>query len=317
MVNSRDIQTNVLPFIAFMAGAVIRPDDRRRSVALIIGGISGIALRLAAGWLLYDSAFAVNAIYPLDPASIGERLPLYLIGLTVFVPGGLILGLLYRGPRRPEMLITLVGYFLFFLLQNYSTVHSTLPKRIVLALRYFLPLLPLLVFAMAESTPRLWSRVRERLLPTRQRQFAALSVTAITVWLVGTAAASVLIQWGLNRWTATQAVIQAEIEKYVEYESVVVTNRKSTYKYLDGVKRLYFPLNSTDMTARKARRLAVRYDEIVIVILDRSDSTFWRDEALENEKFIASLGTSASLQIDRHVTATDRLRIWRLASEEP
>jgi hypothetical protein len=308
--------TNVLPFVAFFVGAVFRPDDRRRSLALAIGGVAGVSLRLLAGQLVYGSAFTVNAEYPFDSASIDERLLLYLVGLTIFVPGGLVLGMLYRGPRRPEMLVTLVTYFLFFLLQNFSTVYSTLPKRIVLALRYFLPLLPLLAFAMAESTPRIWLQVRERLFSRHRPRFVATSVAAVTVWLAGTAGGALLIQWGLDRWTGTQAVIQREIEERVDYESVIVTNRRSTYKYMSGLRGLYVPLDSADLSAPKMRRLAKRYDEVLIVILDRSDTSYWREKTLENAKFVASLGTSPVLQVDRQITDTDRLRIWRLRSDE-
>jgi len=82
------------------------------------------------------------------------------------------------------------------------------------------------------------------------------------------------------------------------------------------VAGVYLPFNSTNMNAQKMRRLAERYDEVTIVILDRSDTPFWRKEFLSNAAFVASLGGSPALLVDRQASPTDRLRIWQLRSND-
>lgn len=66
---------------------------------VLIGGIVGLAVRLASSALAYGDAFFVK-----DPgvafslAYLFPNLPLYLLGLLVFIPGGLWVAWQYKGP---------------------------------------------------------------------------------------------------------------------------------------------------------------------------------------------------------------------------
>ena len=48
------------------------------------------------------------------------------------------------------------------------------------------------------------------------------------------------------------------------------------------------------------------------MLLDRSDSAFWLDDARNNEAFVAKLPVTPRLELDEQLNPTDRLRIWRV-----
>ena len=157
---------NPFLFVPLFAGTVIRREVR--CWALVVGGLAGLALRPLTMYWYFGEAFFERGAYAFAPHSLEERVPLYLLGLLILVPGGLILSLLYKGRRRPEVVSTIVLVLAFFLFQRYSSVAAGPLKRVVLALRYFIPLLPIMAFAMSESVPRLWRHWVERAAPARR-----------------------------------------------------------------------------------------------------------------------------------------------------
>ncbi len=300
---------NALPFAAFFAGAVLRRE--RGAWALIAGGVLGLAVDgLANAWVFGDPLY-LRGGYAFSPQTLGERLPLYLFGLLVLVPGGLAAGLAYRGRRRPELVATVALFFGFYLLQAYGMTASSTAKRLVIALRYFLPLLPILAFATAEVAPRLWAgggRARGRPGPLAEAALAA----SLSVWIAGVATASVLVHWTLDRWTRAQAHIQEEILAVTGDDSVVVVNYWGVRKHLRLLERTHLPVRRSEVRAAELERLARERDDLFIVFLDRSDSEAWRQDARKNAAFLAALRPEPELLVDDRVTPTDRLRIWRV-----
>ena len=97
-------ESAVLPFIPLFAGSVLRWD--RGWGWLLVGGLAGTALHAVSNSLVFGDAMFVRGanVYPFAPETLLERLPLYLFGLLVLVPGGLALGFAYRGRRQQELL---------------------------------------------------------------------------------------------------------------------------------------------------------------------------------------------------------------------
>jgi hypothetical protein len=262
--------------------------------------------------MVHGDAFFVRgpeALYPFDLTTLHERLPIYLLGLLVLVPGGLAFGLAYRGRRRPEVVATLVFFFLFYLFQAYGMSASSFPKRLVLALRYFDPLLPLLAFAMAESLPRTLSAFLARL-PNRPRAEALVGAAA-SLWIAGTLAATLVVHPALDRWSASQVEIREAIERHVPADVVLVANGVAIQKFIDDVSRPYLTLFRDDVSDGDLARLREQHGGFVVAFLDRSDSAYWRDDAALNAAFVARIGAPEPV-LDLRATATDRLRIWRV-----
>jgi hypothetical protein len=65
------------------------------------------------------------------------------------------------------------------------------------------------------------------------------------------------------------------------------------------------------VSAEDLAELERRHGGYVVAFLDRSDSDYWRSDAEQNEAFLARLQPGEPL-VDVRVTATDRLRIWRV-----
>jgi hypothetical protein len=302
--------TNCLPFIGLYAGTVLRREPR--CLALIAGGLMGLGVRLLATYLQHGDPFFERGAYPLDLASIGERLPLHLLALLVLVPGGLVAASAYRGRRRPEVIFSVWLYFAFYLFQEYSTDTTSLAKRIVLALRYFIELLPLLVLGMADAVPRALRALRSRLPDASWTAVVRVAALALVAWLIGLSVASVAVHAYLDRWSAGQAAIAQAIQEHTGDDTVVITNPEATYKFMRQADRRYQYVSNWVVTPEEVTQLVDRHGEVFIVLLDRTDSDYWRERSQQHDVFIASLEQEPVLELDRAFSPTDRLRIWRL-----
>jgi 4-amino-4-deoxy-L-arabinose transferase-like glycosyltransferase len=306
-------ESAVLPFVPLFAGALLRRD--RGWIWLLLGGLAGTAAHLAGNQILFGTPLFVRGavFYPFD-AAVWDRLWLYLVGLLVFVPGGLLLGLDYRGRRRPEVVATIALFFLFYLFQAYGMVESGTLKRIVTALRYFAPLLPLLAFAMAETLPRRLAGIAAR--SAAAAAFERRAGVLAALWIAGVAAASLAVHPGFARWSASQAEIRDAIERNVPRDAVMIGNGAAIRKFADEYAREFVILSRLELAEDDTRALAARHPDFFVVFLDRSDSDYWRGDAARNAEFVERLPGAPQLLVDIQPTATDRLRIWRVAAGE-
>ena len=62
---------------------------------------------------------------------------------------------------------------------------AALARAVVIALRYFIPLIPVLAFAMAKVVPRAWSWLGERAGAERRPALRTLAATALAAWIGG------------------------------------------------------------------------------------------------------------------------------------
>lgn len=306
-------ESNVLPFLCLFAGTVLRGE--RKCVGLVAGGVIGATARFVISWITFGDPLYVKAPYQFAFGTIMERLPLYMLGLLVLVPGGLVFGLAYRGRRRPEVVATVVLFFLFYLFQPYGITASSFAKRLVIALRYFLPLLPLLAFATAESLPRLWRNAQARL-PRQRRLLDGVAALVLVFWVTGLAVAATGVHFAYHQWSSTQRTMRDAILEVTGPESVLVTNWWATRKFTSELDRRFLPLDRDETTPEQIEQLIDYHDVVWIVLLDRSDSPYWLEDAERNAAFLVSLEPwSPELRFDQAVTPTDRLRIWRLGPE--
>jgi len=302
--------TNVLIFAPFFAGSVLRRE--RKSWALLVGGLLGLGVRLLLMHFYFGNPFAERGAYLFHPQTLHERLPLYLLGLLVLVPGGLVFAFAYRGRRRAELLGCVALTFCFYLFQQFSTDTTGWSKRLVLALRYFIPLLPVLAYGMAESLPRLWRRLLERSGAGRRRRLEALGATLVALWIAGVAAAAVSVHPVMGRWAAHQAEISDALHAIVPVDVPIVTNWPATRKFLRPLQERYDPVHRAWCRPEHVATLLERHGAFFLVLLDRSDSAYWRRDAEANQTFVDALAGSRELLLDRRFTPTDRLRIWRI-----
>jgi 4-amino-4-deoxy-L-arabinose transferase-like glycosyltransferase len=304
-------EPNVLIFAPFYLGALLRAE--RGVWALVVGGLVGVGLRIAANqWIHGDPLFyrvtGADAIgYGFGLAAVVQNLPGHALALLVLVPGGLLGGVLYRGRRWPELVSTVVLFTLFHLAYSYGAVESGGLKRLVLGLRFYIPLLPVLAIALAEWLPRAWSRLpesRRRALDDVVRIGAWAGVVALGVGLIATHAL-------FARWSATQGEIAAAIYSNTPDNAVVVSDFVTSVKFMNGI---YGPRRNVDLrqlSPEIRRGLLSRDDALYVVLLDRLDSTFMRARSRDNAMLVEALSLPEPL-LDRNFAA-ERLRIWRIS----
>ena len=309
--------TNPVPFVPLFAGAVLRRDGN--CWALVVGGLAGLAAYLGSmTWVYGDPFFTLYShnAYKFDLETLHERLLLYGLGLLILVPGGLVFTLAYRGRRRPEVIASFVGFVGVYLAQEYSQQGYEPMKRMVLALRYLIPILPLVAFAMAESVPRLSRQLlarREGEARTRDERNARRALAGV---LVSLALTSVAVHPVFAAWSSTQAKIRDEIRRRVPVEHVFITNWEATRKFFPELDQKFEHIDRNAIRPDDVPGLVDRYGQVFIVFLDRTDSDMWLEDAKVSADFVVALEPAPELLVDRRVSSTDRLRIWHLGRAE-
>jgi hypothetical protein len=299
-------EANVLLFAAFFVGSALRRDPGWWR--LVVGGLLGLSVRFAAAALFFGDPFFVKEPAAFSLEAIPRTLPLYAFSLLVLVPGGLVAALAYRGPRHLELVATVALFAGFHLLYAYSAEESGWAKRLVLGPRYFIPLLPVLAFAAAEVWPRLAAR-----LPAGGRRWGERLLSVALPAAIGLAALALAGgQWVHARWAGGQAVIRDAILANTSDGSVIVSNSRATGKFIDHVYDGRLMLDRDSLQRRHLERLLARGGSFYLVLLDRSDSEFWRRDAVDNLMFLTQVGPARELLVDLQATPTDRLRIWRV-----
>ena len=118
-------EPNPALFAIFFAGALLRRE--RQVVALILGGLAGVACRPLSAALAYGNPLFIkkSCLRILGRLYAGENSgSKYLTALLVLVPGGLIFALFYRGKRWIELVATVVVYLGIFIDWDYNGAAS-------------------------------------------------------------------------------------------------------------------------------------------------------------------------------------------------
>lgn len=305
--------TNTIPFIPLFAGTVLRRDSHWW--ALLVGGLAGIAGYLVSmDWVYGDALYSLYTrnTYRFDLDTLHERVALYSLGLLVLVPGGFVFTLAYRGRRRPEVIAGFLGFVGVYLAQEYSMQGFALVNRIVLALRYLNPVLPLVAFAMGESVPRLWRQMLERRTGAGRSRLETGGRRVLATALAGLAVACVAVHPIFAAWASGRAEIRDAIHRHVPVDGVFITNWIGTRKYLPEMEQKYKHIDRNDIRPEEVAGLAERYGLVFLVFLDRTDSDLWIEDAKATAAFMGALHPEPELLVDQRVSSTDRIRIWQM-----
>ena len=299
-------ESNPIPFAPLYLGALLRRD--RNVWALVVGGVTGLSLRLLANWLIHGHWMFLKAKLWLATEFIPEKLALYGIAVLVLVPGGLLLSLAYRGRRWPEVCASILAFVGLYVAQEYWTYATSLIRNLIITPRYLIPIVPLMAFAMAEAVPRLWRRFAA----SAGAPFEAIGGGLLAAWAGAVLVAAFAVHPALHAFAAVQGRIQAVLDRHIDRDGVLVTNWAATRKFLRELDLAYLPVDRYEIRVEDANELVRRYGQITVAFLDRSDSRFWRRDRAVNADFIAALEPEPVLLADETFSAHERLRIWRV-----
>lgn len=283
-------EPNLLVVGPFVAGALLRRD--RHALRLLFGVAAGASVRLGVAALVFDDPFHFRAPGKYEGLRTQfEALGLIVLALVVLVPGGLLAVAFYRGRRRAEVVATVVLVMGFFTVYGYSAAQSGTLDRVILTPRFVLPVLPLVVFAVAEAAPRLLARVRAGL-RARSDALAERELGRAAVTLL--AAAAVIISIGAHVVVDRKAVVDARVVSAIADNTPrrarLVVNTSSLTKYLGPVLGAQPWTDRDAVPAIGLPSLLIRKGPVYLVFLDRSDSRFRDEEARANEQYLIDAG---------------------------
>jgi hypothetical protein len=243
------------------------------------------------------------------------------LALLVFVPGGLIGALLYRGERWPEVVATVAIFCGVYLSYGYRGEESGLLKGLILGPRYFAPLTPLLAFAAAETFPRLGARYCTSYGTSGTVQAVErLGPLCLRLWVIGLMVLAFIVHPVFAVLSGSSERFREAIYSHSSEDSVVVIDRNSSIKFVNAVFGERRQFEFRDLTPEVLEALLTSYGSITIALLDRRDSAFWRDRALENAKILERLRSRAEFELLFEWgggETSERLRIWRVRSYSP
>jgi hypothetical protein len=262
--------TNPIIFVPFAVGAFVRRE--RGAWPMAVAAVAGGSLRFLSSLLVYGEINHRNpGIFGFALSAPLQTLPIHLLALLILVPGGLMFAALYRGKRRPEVLTTIAVFVSVHLFYTYDAASSGGIKQLILAPRYFCPLLPLLVFAASDSITRLASRFAARL-PSARVVFVTIAVVA--------AGEAVAANWAHARWSRGQRAIVDALYTRTTPQRPVITNLMVTRKYLNELYEREFGrrviVDIDTVTAPRLAMLLTNNPAIDVALLDRRDSDYWR-----------------------------------------
>jgi hypothetical protein len=307
-------ETNVLVFAPLYLGALIRRESRLW--ALIAGGLAGSLLLPLGNWIVFgDPLYIYLRRETFAVSNIPDNLPLYAMALLLFIPAGLICGILYRGERSPEMVATVLLFCAFFLSYSYRGEASGLLRSMILGPRYFAPLTPLLAFAAAEALPRIWAALRTRLASGGAKAMERVAALGVRLYVAGVLLAAFAVHPVLDRLTDPLERFRDAIYAHSAAGSVVVlsrVDRKLVTPMYGKRQRFYIQ----KLTPEILDGLLARHGAITLALHERRESVHLRAWARENEKVLNTLTTRAEFELvfDWGTENSERLRIWRLSA---
>lgn len=305
-------ESNPLVFVVLFAGAVIRRD--RNWPALLLGGLLGGSVRPLTAFLITGDPFFVRhqaaSILALHTAA--HNVVLYLFALLVMVPGGLIAAVAYRGRRRPEVIATILGFTAFYATYGYGAVESGWQRQLILGPRFFLPLLPLLVVAIADVVPRLIARARSA--PLRR-----LVTLTTTLWVLAVLIAIVATHVVVDRWGRTYETIVRALYDSTRPGIALVVDPKALYKYANELYGDRIILSWEEVPADMIPRALGVYGSLQVALLYRSDSDYWVKRGREADNYIQRVAAQCQVEMvhDAPLTQSDRLRVWDVVGCAP
>jgi len=285
-------ETNVLVFIPLFLGSLIRRD--RTVIWLVLGGLVGTAIRMWAVSLVFGDPINMREtgfIYGFGISALGDNLLIYSAALLIMVPGGLWFALRYRGSRHPEVIATVVVVLLFFTFYEYSGSESSGVTRLIVTPRFLLSILPLLALAMAETVPRsfpgLWKMVRRPMPGLPVRVLGGIVVAGILT-------AVIAVHPVHASWANKRLKIRHLIEQTVPADSCIVGTKGVIPQYVDDLGRSVSldprTANGRDEALQAiAAELPRTCPRIILVVLQRTDSPFWRQISDQNLEMVALL----------------------------
>lgn len=285
--------------LVFFAGAFFRREKAWHW--LLIGGLLGVALRPITSALSWHNPFFVKPHGgSFNFTNFRANFLADCAILTFLLPAGLPALLLYRGPRRPEVLVSGVVFTLVHISYLFAVGTGGF-FAIVIGGRFFLLAVPVYIVAIAHAAERLQPRMRPRTWLALQSLLAA-----------GALVAAFAIHPVLHQWSRLHRDIRDRLCATVPPNVTLMTNLAVTGKYLLDFS---CPRPNIDLNADTLKYFEQlkSHGPIYVAIADRQDSTFWTQMGAEGQRAFARLEQLSHPQLlYRGPPDWQSLTVWKL-----
>lgn len=313
-------EPNPLLFAIFFAGALIRWE--RNLVPLILGGLAGVACRPLTSELVYGTPFFVkDYFYGFSGLFAGENAIMYFTALLVLVPGGLIFVLFYRGKRWIELIATVLAYVGLFIAYNYNGAASGGLKQWMLSLRFLIPTMPIVAFAMAHTCSRWYHALIERASLPNRSTLQRTATGAVALWVAGIAVVGLMVNWRSRGWSELHEQVVKTVYANTDPALPIMADLPATVKFLNELngQRMLLDVDLGDANNQLRRyqilRLLDRSKTIQVVLFGRDDSDYWLNKSNDDQAFIAAMSQQlhATLKLQQRFPGLGVLRIWNVS----
>ncbi|HYV98859.1 MAG TPA: hypothetical protein VE967_15500 [Gemmatimonadaceae bacterium] len=294
-------ETNLLVWAPFALGAMFRREPGWRALA---GGIAGgVAVRLAVSLWMYGNPFFLRdqgAGFAIEGAL--RNAAFYAAVLMTFIPLGLAAVVAYRGPRRAELTSAVAATFVLFTFYAYRATSSGLAQQLVLASRFFLPAVPLLVVACAEVYPRWFARLAARGTHLADAASVLACIAAVAVHPV------------VARNSEQQVMIVHAIYGATPDSAVVIENLAGAQRFLNPVYGPRTTVYRHEVPADSLPGLVARNRDVYIAFVDRPETATLREDALENAVYVQGAERVCALVlVYDQAHPGGHVRVWKIA----
>lgn len=312
-------ETNAVVFAPLIVATLFR----YRTIALpvlvgsSIGGVVAIGVRiLLCGALFRRSGSEFQSFH--YTYIVSNLLP-HAVALLLLLPAGLIAALGYRGHRRLELILTVIGFIAVYLMWWYNGSESGRAKQLVIGPgRFYIPLAPLLIIAMANVAERYG---RSLLSKVNAALGARVRAVVIGLGALGLALAVVCGHMAMDRLTAVPQRMAETVLRAVPAGAVVVTNMAGTNKVFSPVYELQhgrrIALDLAAVSPEYLRQILARRPEIWITIAYRTDSAHWIALNGQNDRILAEYRSVCDMTetMRANLSTTETVCVWRAAPE--
>ena len=276
-------ESNLLITLPFVGVLFLQTKSTNRWL-LPLGVLLGVAVRLLSSQWQFGDPWYLKYQGPYDFGlhHLWHNGPVYILMLLVLVPFGLWAVVRYRGNYRWAIATAVFAVLLLYSCYGYSAQESGSLGGLLLSSRFFVPLLPLFVLALAQWPwiQRLWTL----------HKLVMTAGLLLALYVSGA-------QLALNIHSQTLARGAMLIQESTPDNVVpILTNLKASEKLINPfyAQRTVLDLNQIDEAVML--NLWEQYDKVYIVFVIRHGSEFWEQENQKTSAIIDELGAQYHLK---------------------
>jgi len=193
-------------------------------------------------------------------------------------------------------------------------------KQWMLSLRFLIPALPIVAFAMAQTCPRWFQAVARSLNPQSRLTWNRVLRGAVAVWVTGIVVVGLLVNWRSERWSKLHEDLTQAVYANTNPAQPLMADQPATVKFLNELygQRMLVDLDlgsaSDEFRRSQLLKLLDRNNTVQIVLFGRDDSDYWLNKSKGDQAFVADISRQlhATLKLQRRFPGLGVLRIWNV-----